>query len=316
MVFWAYQKECKNGEYWVSAEKLEEKRKYAESNKDKIAEMNRKYREANKEKLAEMNRKYREANKEKIAKRQRKYREENREKIAERDRKYCEANKDEVLERNRKYREENKEELAEKKRKYREANNEEIAERERKYREANKEEIAERERKYREANKEKIAEQDRKYREANKEKIAERQRKRYQNDPQFRAILEIRSHTKRIEKGGKRSLELYGVPTVEWVLKIKRGRMRIYNKYFKGVEKHLDHIRPLAEVMHSIEEMHKRSHFSNLLYIPAEANRSKGAKPFWEWFATLTDKKLIKCISEQDAYNKKIQRQLECQPTA
>ena len=240
MVFWEYAKSCKNGEYWVTAEKFAEKRKYREENKEKVAEYKRKHYEANKEKVAEYKRKHYEAN---------------------------------------------------------------------------RENIAEKARKYREANKEEVAESQRKYREANKEKIAEMNRKRYQNDPQYRAMCEVRSHTRRVEKGGKRSLELYGVPTVEWVLKIKRGRMRIYNKYFKGVAKHLDHIRPLAEVMHSIEEMHKRSHFSNLLYIPAEANRSKGAKPFWEWFATLTDKKLIKCISEQDAYNKKIQRQLECQPT-
>ena len=230
-------------------------------------------------------------------------------------RKYREANSEKVAECQRKHYEANKEKFSEKGRKWREANKEAIAERDRKYYEANKDELAKYQRKYIEENKEKVAEYKRKHYEANKEKIAEQKRKRYQNDPQFRAMCEIRRHTSRIEKGGKRSLELYGVPTVEWVLKIKRGRMRIYNKYFKGVEKHLDHIRPLAEVMHSIEGMHKRSHFSNLLYIPAEANQSKGAKPFWEWFATLTDKKLIKCISEQDAYNKKIQRQLECQPT-
>ncbi len=304
MVFLRYAKSCKNGEYWVTAEKFAEKRererKYCEANKEKIAERQRKYRKANKGELAEMDRKYRKANKGEIAEQRRKHYEANKDEIAEKQRKYCEANK---------------EKIAEYHRKYREANKEKIAEKDRKYAEENKESLAEYHRKYREANKEKIAEMNRKYAEANKEKIAEQKRKRYQNDPQFRAMCEIRSHTSRVEKGGKRSLELYGVPTVEWVLKIKRGRMRIYNKYFKGVEKHLDHIRPLAEVMHSIEGMHQRSHFSNLLYIPAEANQSKGAKPFWEWFATLTDKKLIKCISEQDAYNKKIQRQLECQPT-
>ena len=237
MVFWRYQKSCKDGEYWVTAEKFEEKRERKNARE-------RKYREANNESLAEYQLKYREANKESLA---------------EKGLKYYEANKEEITKQKRKWREENKEEITEYQRK--------------------------------------------------------RYRERYQNDPQYRAMCEVRRHTKRVEKGGKRSLELYGVPTVEWVLKIKRGRMRIYNKYFKGVEKHMDHIRPLAEVMHIIEEMHQRSHFSNLLYIPAEANQSKGAKPFWEWFATLTDKKLIKCISEQDAYNKKIQRQLECQPT-
>jgi hypothetical protein len=247
--------------------------------------------EERKRKKAEYNREYREANKDKIAERKRKYAEANKDKIAERKRKYAEANKDKI---------------AEYQRKYAEANKDKIAERKRKYAEANKDKIAERMREYAEANKDKARE----YREANKDKIAERMRERYHNDPQYRAMCEIRCMTRRVEKGGKLSLEIYGVPTREMVLKIKRGRLRIYNKHFKGVKKHLDHIRPLAEVMHSVEEMHARSHFTNLLYIPAEANLSKNATPFWEWFATLTDKKLIKCISEQDAYNKKIQRQL------
>ena len=115
----------------------------------------------------------------------------------------------------------------------------------------------------------------------------------------------------RIEKGNKRSLEIYGVLNRELAIKIDREKLKIYDKYFKGVEKHLDHMRPLAEVKHSVEEMHKRSHFTNLVYIPAKANQSKSATPFWEWFAGLTDEKLKKCIAEQDEYNKKIQRQLD-----
>ena len=106
-------------------------------------------------------------------------------------------------------------------------------------------------------------------------------------------------------------MEIYGVPTKEWAINIRRGRLRIYNKYFKGVEKNLDHMKPLAEVKHNIEELHKRSHFTNLVYIPAEANISKKATPFWEWFAGLDDGKLKKCIAEQDAYNKQVQRELD-----
>ncbi len=299
----------------ANKDKLAEKKcKYREANKDKIAEKKRKYREANKDKIAEKSRKYYEANKDKIAESQRKYNEANKDKLAERGRKYREANKEKVAEYQRKYREANKDKLAEKKRKYREANKDKLAEKKRKYREANKDKIAEGKRKHYEANKDKIAESQRKWQQANKEKVAEshrKWRKRLKNDPGYRAICEIRRMAGRIEKGNKRSLEIYGVPSREWATKIRRGRIRIYDKYFKGVKKHLDHIRPLAEVKHSVEEMHKRSHFTNFVYIPAEVNMSKGAKPFWEWFAGLKDEKLKKCIAEQDEYNKKIQRQFD-----
>ena len=59
------------------------------------------------------------------------------------------------------------------------------------------------------------------------------------------------------------------------------------------------------------EERRKLNHFTNFVFIPAEANLSKNATPFWEWFAGLDDGKLKKCIAEQDAYNKQVQRELD-----
>ena len=68
-------------------------------------------------------------------------------------------------------------------------------------------------------------------------------------------------------------------------------------------------MRPIAKAKNK-EDARSRCHFANTVYIPAQVNMNKSAKPFWEWFATLTDESLKKCIAEQDAYNKKIQREL------
>ena len=251
-----------------------------EERKRRKAEQDRKYREANKEKLAEYQRKYREANKEKLAEYQRKHREANKEKIAERQIKYREANK------------------------------EKLAERQIKYREANKEKLAERNRKYREANKEKLAERDRKYREANPEKLAERKRKHYEANPE---IYAWRNAVSRAWKGNKTSFEIIGL-TRQMVKTVWREKRKIARKYFRKGELHHDHMTPLSSG-ETDEERRKLNHFSNFVFIPAEANLSKNDKPFWQWFAELSDVKLQRCISEQDAYNKKIQRQLECHST-
>ena len=291
-----YEKEYKNGEYWVTAEKFAEKRererKYAEANKEKIAERQRKYRKANKEKLAEK----REANREKIAEKNRKYYEANKEEIAEWGRKYYEANKEKIAERVRKYAEANKENIAKKNRKYAEANKEKVAEWQRKYYEANKEEIAERGRKYYEANKEKFAEYQRKYREANPE------------------IHAWRWAVSRAWKGNKTSFEIIGL-TREMAKTVWREKRKIARKYFRKGELHHDHMTPLSSG-ETDEERRKLNHFSNFVFIPAEANLSKHDKPFWEWFAELSDVKLQRCIAEQDAYNKQIYHQLNATPSS
>ena len=261
-----------------------------EEQKRRKAEWQRKYYEANKEKIVEHQRKWREANKEKKAEYQRKYYEANKEKCAERKRKYYEANKEKIVEHQRKYYEANKEKCAERKRKWREANPEKKAERDRKWREANPEKKAEWGRKYREANKEKIAENGRKYREANPE------------------IYAWRSAVRRAWKGNKTSFEIIGLSR-EMAKTVWREKRKIARKYFRKGELHHDHMTPLSSG-ETDEERRKLNHFSNFVFIPAVANLSKNDKPFWEWFAELSDVKLQRCIAEQDAYNKKINQQL------
>lgn len=134
--------------------------------------------------------------------------------------------------------------------------------------------------------------------------------KAYKSRPEVAARLEVRRVIRRAERGERDSLEIYGLPTLEKAVEVREARLAIYKKYFKRKKRHLDHIRPLAGADGDIDELHRRSHFTNLVYIPAETNLSKHAKPFWEWFASVGDDNLKKCIAEQDAYNKRIHGEL------
>ena len=162
------------------------------------------------------------------------------------------------------------------------------------YREDNKEECAARQKAYREDNKEKKAASDKAWRENNK------------------GYIEARRIERRANRGDIPSLEIYGLPDRESVEQVCAGKLAIFRKFFGKGEYHCDHMRPLAGAKGDKEEMHKRSHFSNLVYIPASENLSKNAKPFWEWWATLKDQNLKKCIALQDAYNKAIERAIAC----
>ena len=220
---------------------------------------------------------------------------------AEQARKYYEANKEHIAEQARKYYEANKEKV----RKYQQANKEKIAERKRKWREANKEQIAEKKRKYQQTNKDQIAKQKRKYYEANKEQVAEKNRKYREANPE---IFAWRRAVSRAWKGNKTSFEIIGL-TREMAKTVWREKRKIARKYFRKGELHHDHMTPLSSG-ETDEERRKLNHFSNFVFIPAEANLSKNDKPFWQWFAELSDVKLQRCIAEQDAYNKQINQQL------
>ncbi len=159
----------------------------------------------------------------------------------------------------------------------------------------------------RKANPELLRKQDRARRSSNPEKFAERQKSYYAANPE---IIEMRNVIKRAERGDKSSLEIYGLPSKVYVKKLRDGKMAIYNKYFNGKKSHLDHMDPISSARGNIDELHRRSHFTNLVYIPSLANHSKGARPFKEWLSSLTDENLKKCIAEQDAYNKRIQMEL------
>ena len=65
--------------FWCKGCKSESSRRYRETNRERVLEIERRYREANREKLAEKGRRYYEANKEKVAEKGRRYYEANRE---------------------------------------------------------------------------------------------------------------------------------------------------------------------------------------------------------------------------------------------
>ena len=170
-----------------------------------------------------------------------------------------------------------------------------------------------------------IAEKKRIFLESTGQQVAERQRKFYEDKKANtraywhkwrganKEICSWRTHVNRAWRGGKSSYEVIGL-SQEMTKTVWNENRSIARKYFRKGDLHHDHMRPLSS---GETDSHRRdlNHFTNFVFIPKKANLSKSAKPFWEWFATLTDNKLVKCISEQDAYNKKIQRQLECQPT-
>ena len=224
----------------------------------------------------------------------------------------------------RKYRAENpdkcKEQNRKSLRKYREANREKYNSDMRKYRAENVDKCKETRRKYCLENIEKIKESRRKWYAANRESILDRMRKLRADDPDkykkykrdhYSANREInvwRSHTSRAWKGSKSSLEIIGLSR-EMAITVYNKTKEIALKYFPDSELHHDHMIPVSSGKNDAEQR-ELNHFTNFVFIPASANMSKHAKPFWEWFCTFTDESLKKCIAEQDAYNKKIQREL------
>ena len=192
---------------------------------------------------------------------------------------------------------------------YCEANPDKVKASKKAYREDNKEECAARQKAWREANPGKKAASGKAWREDNKEKCAASGKAWREDNPE---LCEMRAVIRRANRGDIPSLKIYGLPDRESVKQVRTDKLAIFRKFFGKGKYHLDHMRPLAEVKGDTEELHKRSHFSNLVYIPAKVNLSKNAKPFWEWFATLKDQKLKKCIALQDAYNKAIERAIAC----
>lgn len=172
----------------------------------------------------------------------------------------------------------NKEEIVEKSRTYREANKEKISKRRKdsskSYYEANKEKILARSRDHYKNNRDKILARQKVYYEANKGKVDEYRRKyrnkMYEEDPMFRTMKLLRSQTSRLGEYKKTStIELVGCsPESFWVM---NGSPEDVN------ELHVDHIVPLSWFDLSNEDHLKVcSHWSNLQYLCAEDNLSKG----------------------------------------
>lgn len=218
------------------------------------------------------------------------------------DKAHREANKEKIAAKKKAYRDANKEKIAA----YNEANKEKTVAYQKAYREANKEELSAKDKAYREANKEKIAAQKKAYCEANKEGVAARDKAWREANPE---LVEVRNVIRRAERGRKTALEIYGLPDKETVRQLREAKLAIYRKYYDD-EPNLDHMHPLAEAKGDIDELHRRSHFTNLVYIPAKANLAKSAKPFWDWLAELNDEKLFDCIAEQDDCNRNINQKI------
>ena len=168
-----------------------------------------------------------------------------------------------------------------------------------------KAEIAEQKRAFMLMTDDQIAKKQRKYYESKKERSLEYWYNWRRKNPE---ICAWRSAVNRAWKGNKTSFKIIGL-TREMAKTVWREKRKIARKYFRNGELHHDHMTPLSSG-ETDEERRKLNHFSNFVFIPAEANLSKNDKPFWEWFAELSDVKLQRCIAEQDAYNKKINQQL------
>ena len=143
---------AKKGKYGLEAQckecRSEKRKRYYETNRNKIAEKQRQYYETNKERKAEYGKQYREANKDKRAEYYKQYREANKDKIAERHRLYYKNNKEKLLDKKKQYCESNKEKISEYHKQYYQNNKEKVSEYHKQYYEANREKINERHRQY------------------------------------------------------------------------------------------------------------------------------------------------------------------------
>ena len=188
-----------------------------------------------------------------------------------------------------------------------EANKEEILAEKKVYYEDNRERILASVKAYYETNKEEVAAYSKAWREANKEKAAAGRKVWRKANPD---LIEVRNVIHRANRGDIPSLEIYGLPDRESVKQVRIGKLAIYKKHFGKKKYHLDHMQPLAGAKGDTEELHRRSHFTNLIYIPAKINLSKHAKPFWEWYMSLEPGPLKRCIIQQANYNDMIEKQL------
>ena len=169
---WCLESQCKKC-------RREYKKKYRESNKERIREKKKQDYNKNREQILEQRKQHYSENKEKIIIYQKKYYTENREQILEKQKEYRINHKEEISERNKQYRQKN----PERRKKYYKNNKEQENKRSKEYRENNKERISKRMKKYYKNNKEKISKRSKEYRENNKERISERHKEYSKNLP-------------------------------------------------------------------------------------------------------------------------------------
>jgi len=227
---------------------------------------------------SEMKKKYYRENKEVISKKNNKYYQENKDKLSEQMKKYREENKEYYIEYIKKYREENKEKISEQVKKYYEENKENIKEQTKKYKEEHKDKISEYMKKYQNENKENLIEKHKKYRQEHKEERNEYDRNRRKVDKGYKILHNLRSRLRNALKGTNKSastIELVGC-TIEF-LKDYLENTKVEGKDYSDA--HVDHIRPCASFdLTDPEQQRECFHYTNLQYLPAKENISKGAR--------------------------------------
>jgi len=216
--------------------------------------------------------------KERIKEYKKKYYNENKEKLNEQKKKNYQKNKDIIREKQKEYRNENKEKINEYQKKYRRENKDKINEYFNNYIEKNKETLKEWSKNYYKENKEKI----RIYQQKNKEKINSRdleyRKNRRESDEGYRILSNLRTRLNHALKGNVKSqktMELLGC-SIEFLIDYLE-KTKVDGKDYSDA--HIDHIRPCASFdMTDPEQQRECFHYTNLQYLPAKENMSKGAK--------------------------------------
>ena len=180
------------------------------------------------------------------------------------------------------YYEEHKEEIKEYKKKYQEENKEEIKEYKKKYQEENKEKIKKNKKEYYQENKESINERKKEYYQENKESVNERKKEYNKNrrnmDKGFRILCNLRTRLHSALKGISKTaptMELVGC-SIEFLRDYLEGT-KVEGKDYSDA--HIDHIRPCASFdLTDPEQQRECFHYTNLQYLPAQENMSKGVR--------------------------------------
>ena len=148
-----------------------------------------------------------------------------------------------------------------------------------KYCKENKDKIKKNKKEYYEKNKENFKEKHKKYRQEHKEERNEYDRNRKKVDKGYKILHNLRSRLRNALKGTNKSastMELVGVPSIEF-LRDYLENTKVEGKDYSDA--HVDHIRPCASFdLTDPEQQRECFHYTNLQYLPAKENISKGAR--------------------------------------